>query len=208
MAGTGGAVKGRPREFDVDEALERAMRLFWERGYEGVSLTDLTKAMGISKPSLYAAFGDKQELFRKALERYAEGPAGYGTRALAEPTARAVVEAMLCGAVRTTTRPDCPAGCLGVQGALATSEAARPAHDLLAEWRNASTARLEERFRRAVQEGDLPRDADPRRLAHAVMTVTFGIAVQAAGGLGREELQDIADLALESWLVWTAGDLR
>ena len=190
---------GRPREFDIDEALDRAMRLFWERGYEGVSLTDLTKAMGITKPSLYAAFGDKKELFRKALERYTEGPADYGTRALQEPTARDVAEATVRGAVRTTTRPGCPAGCLGVQGALASNDAAQPAHDMLVEWRSASARRLEERFRRAVDEDDLPRDADPRMLARYLMTVTFGIAVQAASGLGRDELQDIADLALEAW---------
>jgi len=191
---------GRPREFDIDEALERAMQVFWERGYEGVSLTDLTKAMGITKPSLYAAFGDKKELFRRALERYTEGPADYGTRALEEPTARGVAEAVLHGAVRTTTRPGCPAGCLGVQVALASSEAGRPAHEMLVEWRNDGALRLEERFRRAVDEGDLPHDADPRRLARYLMTVTFGIAVQAASGLGRDELQDIADTALESWL--------
>ncbi|MFF0727697.1 TetR/AcrR family transcriptional regulator [Streptomyces sp. NPDC004134] len=199
MAGSRRAVMGRPREFDIDEALERAMLLFWERGYEGVSLTALTTALGITKPSLYAAFGDKRELFRKALERYTEGPADYGTRALAEPTARGVAEAILRGAVRTTTRPGGPAGCLGVQGALASSEAGRPAHDMLVEWRNDSGLRLEERFQRAVDEGDLPRDADPRRLARYVMTVTFGIAVQAAGGLGHDELQDIADMAMERW---------
>jgi AcrR family transcriptional regulator len=199
MAGSRGVVKGRPREFDLDAALERAMRLFWERGYEGVSLTYLAKAMGITKPSLYAAFGDKKELFRKALERYTDGPAGYGKRALEEPTARGVAEAILRGAVRTTTRPGGPAGCLSVQGALASSEEGRPAHDMLVESRNASTLRLEERFQRAVDEGDLPPDADPRRLARYVMTVSVGIAVQAASGLGRDELQDIADTALRNW---------
>lgn len=200
MGDSRGAVMGRPREFDIDEALDRALRMFWERGYDGVSLTDLTGAMGITKPSLYAAFGNKEQLFRKALQRYTEGPAAYGTRALEEPTARGVVEALLRGAVRTTTLPDSPPGCLGVQGALASSDRGRPAHDVLVGWRNDSVVRLEERFRRAVDEGDLPRDADPRRLARYVTTVTFGIAVQAAGGLGRDELQDIADMTLDRWL--------
>lgn len=200
MGDSRGAVMGRPREFDIDEALDRALRMFWERGYDGVSLTDLTGAMGITKPSLYAAFGNKEQLFRKALQRYTEGPAAYGTRALEEPTARGVVEALLRGAVRTTTLPDSPPGCLGVQGALASSDRGRPAHDVLVGWRNDSLVRLEERFRRAVDEGDLPRDADPRRLARYVTTVTFGIAVQAAGGLGRDELQDIADMTLDRWL--------
>ncbi|MFC8669633.1 TetR family transcriptional regulator C-terminal domain-containing protein [Streptomyces sp. NPDC057199] len=108
-----------------------------------------------------------------------------------------MAEAILRGAVRTTTRPGGPAGCLVVQGAPASSDAGRPAHDILVEWRNDSGLRLEERFQRAVDEGDLPRDADPRQLARYVMTVTFGIAVQAARGLGRDELQDIADMALE-----------
>ncbi len=138
---------GRPREFDVDEALERAMRLFWERGYEGVSLTDLTKAMGITKPSLYAAFGDKKELFRKALDRYTEGPAGYGTRALEEPTARGVVEAMLRGAVRTTTRPERPGGMPGRAGRVGVERS--------------GTARARHAGRLAEQRGSTPGGAFP-----------------------------------------------
>ncbi|MES0837344.1 TetR/AcrR family transcriptional regulator [Nocardiopsis tropica] len=193
-------VIGRPREFDVDEALECAMRVFWERGYEGASLADLTGAMGITKTSMYAAFGNKEQLFRKALERYTEGPASYAARAMEEPTARQVAEALLRGSVRTTTLPEGPPGCLGVQGALASGEGGRPAHDMLVAWRNDATLRLEERFRRAVDEGDLPEDADPRRLARYIMTVAFGIAVQAANGLGRDELQDSADMALRNWL--------
>ncbi|MET9558336.1 TetR/AcrR family transcriptional regulator [Streptomyces sp. NPDC006645] len=200
MGDSHSAVMGRPREFDIDKALDRALRVFWEQGYEGASLTDLTDAMGITKPSLYAAFGNKEQLFSKALQRYTEGPASYGARALEEPTARGVVEALLRGAVRTTTLPDSPPGCLGVQGALASSDRNQPAHDVLVSWRNDSAQRLEERFQRAVQEGDLPDDADPKRLARYITTVTFGIAVQAAGGMGRDELQDIADMTLDRWL--------
>jgi AcrR family transcriptional regulator len=106
---------GRPRGFDADEALERAMMVFWEQGYEGASLTDLTRAMGITRKSMYAAFGNKEELFRKALERYTEGPAAYAARALDKPTAREVATAFLAGSVRTTTRPGCP-GCAGLAG--------------------------------------------------------------------------------------------
>ena len=193
------AVMGRPRGFDVDEALERAMRVFWERGYEGASLAELTGAMGITKTSMYAAFGNKEQLFRKALQRYGAGPAAYATLALAEPTARAVAVAFLRGAVRTTTPPSGPYGCMAVQGALATSEDSRPVRDLLVDWRNDAGVRLEERFRRAVDEGDLPGDADPRRLARFVMTVAFGLAVQAANGLGPAELDEIVDTALLGW---------
>lgn len=193
------ATVGRPREFDADEALERAMRVFWERGYEGASLSELTCAMGIAKTSMYAAFGNKEQLFRMAVERYAAGPSAYARYALEEPTARAVAEAFLRGSVQTTTTPDGPAGCLSVQGALATSDAGRPARDALVGWRADATAQLEARFRRAVEEGDLPRDAEPGRLARFVMTVASGIAVQAANGLDRQQLQDVADMALRSW---------
>ena len=193
------AVMGRPREFDIDEALERAMRVFWARGYEGASLAELTGAMGITKTSMYAAFGNKEQLFRKALQRYGEGPAAYATHALAETTARAVAEAFLRGAVGTTTPPGGPSGCLGVQGALASSDEGQPVRDLLVDWRNDAGVRLEERFRRAVEEGDLSRSADPQRLARIIMTLGFGIAVQAANGLSSAELDEIADTALLGW---------
>ncbi|GGX68459.1 TetR/AcrR family transcriptional regulator [Streptomyces minutiscleroticus] len=190
---------GRPRGFDADEALERAMRVFWEQGYEGASLTDLTGAMGITRTSMYAAFGNKEELFRKALERYTEGPASYAARALREPTARQVAAAFLDGSVRATTRPGCPAGCLGVQGSLAAGDTGRDARDTLAAWREEGTSRLRDRFRRAVDEGDLPADTDPGALARYLMTVANGIAVQAAGGATREDLRQVADMALRGW---------
>ncbi|MFE2939816.1 TetR/AcrR family transcriptional regulator [Streptomyces sp. NPDC059255] len=193
------AVMGRPREFDIDQALERAMRVFWARGYEGASLAELTGAMGITKTSMYAAFGSKEQLFRKALQRYGAGPAAYATRALEEPTARAVALAFLRGAVRTTTPPGGPSGCLTVQGALASSDGSRAVHDLLVDWRNDAGVRLEERFRRAVDEGDLPCNADPRCLARFIMAMGFGIAVQAANGLGTAELDEIVDTALLGW---------
>ncbi|MEV1026030.1 TetR/AcrR family transcriptional regulator [Streptomyces sp. NPDC050264] len=199
MESTGKTPVGRPRGFDADEALERAMLVFWEQGYEGASLADLTGAMGITRTSMYAAFGNKEELFRKVLHRYAEGPAAYVARALEEPTARQVATAFLAGSVRTTTRPDCPAGCLAVQGSLAAGDSGRPARDTLAAWRDEACAHLRDRFQRAVDEGDLPSDANTGLLARYVMAVSNGIAVQAAGGAGRDELQQVADAALRSW---------
>ncbi|MFD8518627.1 TetR/AcrR family transcriptional regulator [Streptomyces capillispiralis] len=190
---------GRPRGFDADEALERAMKVFWEQGYEGASLTDLTSAMGITRKSMYAAFGNKEDLFRKALDRYTEGPASYAARAMELPSAREVATAFLTGSVRATTSPGCPAGCLGVQGSLAAGDAGRVAQDTLTAWRDDGRARLRDRFRRAVDEGDLPPDADPELLARYLMTVANGIAVQAAGGATRPELQRVADAALRNW---------
>ena len=190
---------GRPRGFDTDEALERAMRVFWEQGYEGSSLTDLTRAMGINRTSMYAAFGNKDNLFRRALERYTEGPAEYGTRALQEPTARQVATVFLTGSVHATTRPGCPAGCLGVQGSLAAGATAHDARDALIAWRNEGESRLRERFQRAVDEGDLPSDTDSALLARYIMTVSNGVAVQAASGATRDDLQRVADVALRNW---------
>ncbi|GAA3170085.1 TetR/AcrR family transcriptional regulator [Streptomyces virens] len=190
---------GRPRGFDADEALERAMLVFWEQGYEGASLTDLTTAMGITRTSMYAAFGNKEQLFRKALERYTEGPASYAARAMEQPSAKEVATAFLAGSVRATTRPGCPAGCLGVQGSLAAGESGRAAQDALIAWRDDGRLRLRQRFQRAVDEGDLPADADPDLLARYLMTVANGIAVQAAGGATHSELQQVADAALRNW---------
>ncbi|KUL65107.1 MULTISPECIES: TetR/AcrR family transcriptional regulator [Streptomyces] len=190
---------GRPRGFDADEALERAMRVFWEQGYEGASLTDLTSAMGITRTSMYAAFGNKEDLFRRALERYTEGPASYAARALREPTARQVATAFLDGSVRATTRPDCPAGCLGVQGSLAAGAPGRNAREALVAWRDEGVSHLRDRFQRAVGEGDLPPDTDPELLARYLMTVANGIAVQAVGGATRDDLRQVADLALRNW---------
>lgn len=175
------------------------MQVFWAQGYEGSSLTDLTSAMGINRTSMYAAFGNKGDLFRRALERYIEGPAGYGVRALREPTARKVATAFLNGSVHATTGSGSPAGCLTVQGSLAAGASARDARDMLVALRNEVVARLCDRFQQGVEEGDLPSDADPALLARYLMTVSNGIAVQAASGTSRDDLQEVADAALHNW---------
>jgi AcrR family transcriptional regulator len=190
---------GRPRAFDIEKALDRALQVFWRKGYEGTSLSDLTKAMGINRPSLYAAFGNKEELFRKALDRYAEGPAAYTRTALDEPTARAVVERLLCGVVDLLTDPRTPQGCLAVQGALACGDAADAIRQELVARRAAGEAALRQRLERARTGGDLPADADPADLARYVTTVAQGMAVQAASGASREELRRVVEMALRAW---------
>jgi AcrR family transcriptional regulator len=191
--------KGRPREFDLDQALDRALRVFWRKGYEGTTLPELTKAMGINRPSLYAAFGNKEGLFRKALDRYAEGPTAYIGAALNEPTARGVAERLLEGTIELVTDRQNPRGCLIVQGALACGEAADSVRQELIARRSAGEAAIRQRFERALAEGDLPVDAHPADLARYLMTVLHGIAVQAAGGARRSALRRVAVLAMRAW---------
>ena len=191
--------RGRPREFDVEEALDAALKVFWRKGYEGASLSDLTAAMGINRPSLYAAFGDKEELFRKVLCRYVEGPAGYVLTALEEPTARRVAEGLLNRAVDLVTNPRNPRGCLLVQGALVCGEGSESVRQELAARRTAGEAKIRDRFDRALESGELPPDANPADLARYVVTVMRGIAVQAAGGASQTELRRVVQMALKAW---------
>src|SRR5438067_963515 len=155
--------------------------------------------MGISRPSLYAAFGNKESLFRRVLDRYAEGPAAHVRAALAAPTARAVAEHMLYGSVELLTGPRHPRGCLMVQGALACADEADCVRIELAKRRGAAEAALHKRLARAKAEGDLPRAADPADLARFLATVTHGMAVQAATGATRSQLTRVAETALRAW---------
>ncbi|HVR26773.1 MAG TPA: TetR/AcrR family transcriptional regulator [Candidatus Polarisedimenticolia bacterium] len=189
---------GRPRSFDLDRALDRALVVFWRKGYEGASLSDLTKAVGVNRPSLYAAFGDKEALFRKALGRYLEGPAAYTQAALREPTARAVVERLLLGAADLNTARRNPGGCLMVQGALAGGEAAGSIRRELAACRAAGEAAMRRRFERAKSEGDLPANMNPADLARYIATVLYGMAVEAAGGASRSQLQRVVEMTLRT----------
>ena len=190
---------GRPRAFNVDLALDRALHVFWKKGYEGASLSDLTRAMEINRPSLYAAFGSKEQLFRKALDRYTEGPAASVHEALNEPTAHAVVEKMFRAAIDMMTSPRNPAGCFMVQGALACGDAASSIQQEVISRRAAGETALRRRLQRAKKEGDLPSKADPSDLARYVVTVMHGMAVQRAGGATRAQLFRVMKTALRAW---------
>ncbi|HWG46098.1 MAG TPA: TetR/AcrR family transcriptional regulator [Gemmataceae bacterium] len=194
--------KGRPREFDIQKALDAALLLFWRHGYEGTSLAALTKAMGINMPSLYAAFGNKEMLFRKALDRYLQKPASYLPMALQEPTTRRVAEKLFSGAIDMAMNPRHPDGCLLVQGALATGPAAAPIRKELNLRRAAAEAAVRRRFEQAITTADLPASVDAAQLACYIITVIWGLSVQAASGVTRAQLQDVAQFAMRCWPNW------
>lgn len=188
---------GRPRDFCTDEALDTALKLFWRKGYEGTSLTDLTKAMGINRPSLYAAFGNKASLFRKALDRYIEQKSALTEDAYNQPTARAGVEKLLYSLINVN-EGECR-GCMAVQAALVCGEASESIKQELADYRAASEERFKNRLQRAKDEGELPSHVDPADLARYVYTIIQGISVQSAGGATSEDLKKVIDLSLTAW---------
>lgn len=192
---------GRPREFDIETAVEKAMNAFWSKGYEGTSLLDLTKAMGISRPSLYAAFGSKEQLFLRVLDKYRTEPASYMAHALSRSTAREVFEGLLDGAIRLQAGGSNPLGCLFVQGALATNEASASVRQELVSRRFAGEEAIRSRFEKAKNEGDLPAGSSPTDLAKFTVTLLHGLAVQAASGDKIEDLRQVTRIALGAFPV-------
>jgi AcrR family transcriptional regulator len=190
---------GRTRQFDADDALDRALEVFWARGYEGATLPALTRAMGINRPSLYAAFGNKEQLFRKALDRYQAEPQAFVAEALNRPTAREAAEAILSGFIRMLRGRGQARGCLIVSGALACGEESEPVRRELARLRQGTVAALRGRFERAVRDGDLPKGTDCPTLARYVATVLNGLAVQAASGATEKELRLVSATAMRAW---------
>ncbi len=183
----------------MEHALGRALDLFWRRGFEGTSLSDLTEAMGITRPSLYAAYGNKEELFRKALDLYDDVYLGFTREALKQSTARAVAQHLLGGFADAATDAAHPPGCLGTVGALACSTAAEPVRQDLVRRRALFETALCRRLREAQDAGDLPPGAQPTSLARFIMTIAQGMAVQASSGATRASLHEVATLALAAW---------
>ncbi|WP_132387063.1 TetR/AcrR family transcriptional regulator [Novosphingobium sp. PhB165] len=195
------APRGRPREFDPEQALTAALRVFWERGYESASMAELTEAMGITKPSLYACFGNKEALFKKALDLYERDKMAYVGKALEAPTARGVAERLLNGAVATHCGGNGtdPHGCLSVISTVACTMEDASIRDFIAARRLATEESLIQRFERAKGEGDLPETIDPRALAHCLMTVLQGMSVKAQGGACVQEAKSVVDTFLTMW---------
>ena len=191
--------RGRPREFCVDHALAQALRVFWEKGYEGTSLTDLTDAMGITRPSLYAAFGNKESLFRKALDLYEREKLDYIGKALAAPTARGVAETMLRGSVDNVLSCDEPHGCLGVITSVACGPESQSIREEVVQRGEKGKRALTERFERAKADGDLAPDVDPEGLTRVLVAMLQGISVQANQGATREQLEKLVETGLALW---------
>jgi AcrR family transcriptional regulator len=190
--------RGRPREFDVDVALAAALRVFWTLGYEGASMSDLTEAMGITRPSLYAAFGNKEELFKKALDLYERDKLAYMAEALEEPTARAVADHLLQGAIDMQTGSD-PKGCLGVINSTACGTEAESIRQEVLKRRASSDAALLARFERARAEGDFPPHVTPEGMKQYLSAVVQGLCIQAGAGASIEELQRLKETTLAVW---------
>lgn len=190
---------GRPREFDKDQALDTALRLFWRYGYEGTSISALAAAIGVTVPSLYLAFGNKESLFMQAVEHYGRYSATLYEDAFRQESARDVARGILLGEVDLVAGDETPDGCLMVQSALATSPESEAVRQAMAKLRLEAEAEVAERFERAEKEGDLPAGWSPRALACYVMTITAGMAVQAKSGVSRENLLQVADMAMLIW---------
>ncbi|MDV3131175.1 TetR/AcrR family transcriptional regulator [Mycobacterium sp. 29Ha] len=194
------ATRGRPRAFDRDEALRRAMEVFWEHGYEATSMSHLTAAMGISSPSLYAAFGSKEELFREAVAYYNDTLGATAAAELRErPTAREAISAVLRHHAVVFCDPDNPRGCMIVLAATTSGDDTRSVHEYLAQWRMALETDFRERIERGIAEGDVPAGADAAAIAAFYNTVNHGMAIQARDGADVKKLSSIAEGAIAAW---------
>ena len=190
--------RGRPRSFDREQALERAMEVFWEKGFEGTSIADLTEAMGINPPSLYAAFGDKERLFLAATERYLS-MRGDSCPYDDEPTAEGAVRELLTYMAEELTGSGHPRGCLMVMSVATSTNASAELQAALARKRAESRGHLKARIERGIRDAELPRDTDAGELADFYFTILSGMSLRAKGGTTRKSLLAIVKTAMRAW---------
>jgi AcrR family transcriptional regulator len=193
---TGKRKIGRPIGFDKDAALEAAMLLFWQRGYEGTSMADLTQAMGLNPSSIYAAFGDKHALFQLAVKRYMEMRAQYAGKALEEPSLEKVVRALFDNTVAFLTTPGHPPTCMTLAGSVGCSLDASPARDIMTEIRKQNEVAMRERFLQARKSGELSKDVNVDDYTRYLSSILAGLSIQAANGSTKAELKRTANMAL------------
>jgi AcrR family transcriptional regulator len=193
--------RGRPPAFNHEEALEKAMQTFWKYGYEGTSMATLIEAMDMNKPSIYAAFGNKEALFSKALDKYVAGPSAFLQEAIAEPTSYRATKVFLTKAVELLTQHQNPRGCLVVQGALSCGPEAEMIQKKLISYRVSIEESFKKRFDLAKANADLPIDTNTSALAKYVATIHQGISVQASSGATKDELMGVVDMVMQSWPV-------
>lgn len=191
--------RGRPSAFDYDEVLEKALIVFWSRGYDGASMAELTEAMGINRPSIYAAYGNKEELFSKVLNRYMAGPVAYVAEAMQESTAKQVAEKLLTKSAELLSNECNPRGCMIAIGTLFTGEGSEQVRRELISYRQGYENALKERFDLAKSQNDLPQNVNTAALAKYIATVHQGMSVQATSGATKEELLAVVQLALGNW---------
>ncbi|MBH3423413.1 TetR/AcrR family transcriptional regulator [Pseudomonas gessardii] len=187
---------GRPREFDREAALQRAMLLFWEQGYEGTSMSALVAALGIASARIYAAFGSKQALFREAVALYESGEGGFADCALAQTGLRSAIRDMLEDAITTYTQSGRPGGCLVVSAASSTSPDGAEVQQWLREHRRQRTQSIIDRLHRGQGSGELGEDADVQALGDFYATFLHGISIQARDGVAPERLRQSVEVAL------------
>ena len=195
---------GRPRAFDTDVALDAATKVFWSKGYEGTTVSDLTQAMGLNMSSLYAAFGDKEGLFREVAERYAREASVLYEAAMEKPTLYEALSDLFVRIVDFLNRPGYPRGCLTVVGALATSSAAEPVQQLLLQMRTAGQLRLHQRCEQAQAAREVPKNLNVTALARYLSTILWGLMVQGASGATKAQMREVTAMTLQQ----LAHDLR
>ena len=192
--------RGRPREFDRDQALERALRLFWSRGYEATSISDLTQAMDITPPSLYGAFGDKKRLFLEAVERYEQDAGCFARKALTnEPTAELAIRRLLLDAAKSFTDPKNPKGCLIVLGATNCAIESTDIFEALAKRRRLAENAVRARIATGQKAGELSDNADVDALTGMVTATLYGLAIKARDGAPRARLRTIVEQLMMMW---------